>query len=539
VSSADPGGTTPPKPRPLTGGLPVPPYPPGTRLTFAGLWRELEPLGRDHETGGYQRFSWTDADSKCRAWFTDRATERGLAVEADHNGNLWAWWGPPGPGAIATGSHLDSVPGGGAYDGALGVASALAAVDLLHEKNFYPERPVVLAVLTEEEGARWGVPCLGSRLLTGAISPDAARWLTDDDGTTLAEAMAAAGLDPALIGPGDDLLSSIAAFVELHIEQGRALAPLSAAVGIGEGIWPHGRWRLRFEGRADHAGTARLTDRSDPMLPYAHAVLAARQAAAERGTLATFGKVIAEPGGANAVSSSVTAWLDARAGDEAALTETVTAVRSVSEKTSAEHGVALGVRQESYTPPVRFDEGLRRRIAAALAAAGTPAPVLPTGAGHDAGVLAARLPTAMLFVRNPTGVSHSPAERADLADCEAGVRALAAVLEDLARLCGAGMPNSPGCPATAYAATCSSRRTGSASPPSRRAHRSGGRRSGCGASPCPDSPTPTRTPSTVRCAAAPRRATARSGPGASACTGSRSGWTPTATTGWPARPTRR
>ena len=130
--------------------------------------------------------------------------------------------------------------------------------------------------------------------------------------------------------------------------------------------------------------------------------------------------------------SAVRAWLDARAPDEATLSETVTDVRSASEGFSREHEVALDVRQESYTPLVRFDRGLRDHLAGALAAAGIAAPVLPTGAGHDAGVLAARVPTAMLFVRNPTGVSHSPAEHADLADCEAGVRALAAVLEDLA-----------------------------------------------------------------------------------------------------------
>jgi beta-ureidopropionase / N-carbamoyl-L-amino-acid hydrolase len=402
-------------------------------MSFAELWHELEPLGRDPATGGYRRYSWTQADASCRAWFTSQAEKRGLAVESDHNGNLWAWWGPPGTGAIATGSHLDSVPDGGGFDGALGVVSALAAVDLLKEKNFSPERSVVLAAFTEEEGARFGVPCLGSRLLTGAVHPDQARALTDDAGVTLAEAMAAAGHDPARIGSDDERLSGLGAFVELHVEQGRALAPIGSALGVGQGIWPHGRWRLDFAGRADHAGTARFADRQDPMIVYARAALAARHAAAENGALATFGKVIAEPGGANAVCSLVRAWLDARAPDEARLEKTVTTVRSVSERASVAHGVALSVRQESYTPAVRFDEGLRQRVAGVLAGAGIAAPVLPTGAGHDAGVLAARVPTAMLFVRNPTGVSHSPAEHAELADCEAGVCALAAVLEDLAR----------------------------------------------------------------------------------------------------------
>jgi N-carbamoyl-L-amino-acid hydrolase len=401
-------------------------------MSFARLWRELEPLGRDPETGGYRRFSWTPADAGCRTWFTRQATRRGLTVEPDRNGNLWAWWGPRGTDAVVTGSHLDSVPDGGAFDGPLGVVSALAAVDLLRDKDFHPERAVVLAAFTEEEGARFGVPCLGTRLMTGAIAPDAARALADDAGVTLATAMQAAGHDPALIGPDEERLSGIAVFVELHVEQGRALAPLGAAVGLADGIWPHGRWRLDFGGRADHAGTARFADRKDPMLAYARTVLAARHAAAENGSLATFGKVIAEPGGSNAVCSVVRAWLDARAPDEATLETTVTAIRSAAERCSEKHGVTLTVRQESYTPLVRFDQALRNRLAGVLAAAGITAPVLATGAGHDAGVLAARVPTAMLFVRNPTGVSHSPAEHADPADCEAGVQALALVLEDLA-----------------------------------------------------------------------------------------------------------
>jgi N-carbamoyl-L-amino-acid hydrolase len=406
-------------------------------MSFARLWRELEPLGRDEGTGGYRRYSWTEADASCRAWFIREAEKQGLTVEPDNNGNLWARWGPRGPDAVVTGSHLDSVPDGGGYDGALGVAAALAAVEDLRSKSFYPERAVAIAVWTEEEGGRFGVPCLGSRLLTGAVQPDAARALTDDAGVTLVEAMTAAGLDAGRIGPRDDLLAGIGTFVELHVEQGRALAPLGAAVGLGEGIWPHGRWRLDFGGRPDHAGTAKLADRNDPMLPYASTVLAARQAAERHGALATISKVIAEPGGANGVSAAVRAWLDARAADEETLAGTVTTVRSAAEKSCAEHGVTLTVRQESFTPAVSFDAGLRMRIAAVLAGAGITAPVLPTGAGHDAGVLAARIPTAMLFVRNPTGVSHSPAEHAELADCEAGVHALAAVLKDLA---GPGRP---------------------------------------------------------------------------------------------------
>ncbi len=337
-----------------------------------------------------------------------------------------------GAGAIATGSHLDSVPDGGAYDGPLGVVTAFAAIDLLRERGCRLARPVVVAAFSEEEGARFGVACLGSRLLTGVTDPVKARALTDAGGSTLAGAMTSAGHDPAGIGPDETLLARIAAYVELHIEQGRALADLGAAVGLASGIWPHGRWRLTFTGRADHAGTTRLADRHDPMLPCAAAVLAAREAAAGHGALATVGKLTAEPGGANAICSRVTAWLDARAPDDSRLRAMVDQVLAAARDAATAQGVDLDARQESVSPAVEFDGPLRDRLARALAARGISAPVLATGAGHDAGVLAARVPAAMLFVRNPSGVSHSPAEHATAADCLAGVEALAAVLEDLA-----------------------------------------------------------------------------------------------------------
>ena len=168
------------------------------------------------------------------------------------------------------------------------------------------------------------------------------------------------------------------------------------------------------------------------MLPYAATVQAARTAAAAHGALATFGKVTAEPGAANAISAAVYAWLDARAPDEAVLERLVADIQAAAATAAAEHGVGLDLRRESFTALVAFSPALRDRLVRVLAAAGATAPALPTGAGHDAGVLAARIPTAMLFVRNPTGTSHSPAEHAELADCETGVAALAAVLADLA-----------------------------------------------------------------------------------------------------------
>jgi N-carbamoyl-L-amino-acid hydrolase len=386
---------------------------------FERMWADLAPVGRDRATGGYRRYAWTGTDGLLREWFRGEAARRGLEVVPDRAGNLWAWTADPdadGPGLVL-GSHLDSVPDGGAFDGPLGIVSAFAALDRIDRAAL--RRPVGIACFADEEGARFGVACAGSRLLTGVLDPDRARALTDDDGTTMAEAMAAAGHDPAGVGRDEETLRRIGTFVELHVEQGRALVDQSAPMGVAEAIWPHGRWRLDLLGRADHAGTTRLGDRDDPMLALANAVLEARAAAERHGTVATVGKVRVRPNGVNAIPSEVTAWLDARGPLE-------DAVRSV----VADVGKAAGIApvEESWTPSTDFDADLRDRLADALAA-----PVLPTGAGHDAGILAAvGIPTAMLFVRNPTGVSHSPAENAEIDDCLAGVEALARVIETLA-----------------------------------------------------------------------------------------------------------
>ena len=425
-------------------------------MSFDGLWAGLLPIGREPATGGYRRYAWTAADLECREWFAAAAGERGLPVETDRNGNLWAWRGDPsGLDALAIGSHLDSVPDGGAFDGPLGVVSAFAALDVVSARGLAPGRPVAVVAFADEEGARFGVACAGSRLLTGVLPADRALSLRDGSGMTMAEAMTAAGHDPTGVGTEPDRVARIGCFVELHIEQGLArpdalgsatprtadphgLVDVGVPVGVASSIWPHGRWRFEFPGQADHAGTTRLRDRDDPMLAYAASVLAAREAAERHGALATFGKVMVEPNGVNAIPSQVTAWLDARGADEDRVRSLVADLSGRTSPRSAAFGpnalttqggrTAL-VTEESWTPSTTFDDGLRDRLAALLGGA----PVLPTGAGHDAGILAAAgVPSAMLFVRNPTGVSHSPAEHAERDDCLAGVDALAQAIETLA-----------------------------------------------------------------------------------------------------------
>lgn len=387
-----------------------------SRVTsFDAMWDELAPIGRHAGTGGYRRYAWTREDATLREWFAAQAAARGMDVVLDRAGNQWAWRGDPdrdGPGLVV-GSHLDSVPDGGAFDGPLGVVSAFAALDEVPA----PRRPVAVVNFGDEEGARFGVACAGSRIVTGALPADRARGLTDADGTTMAEASPYA----SGFGRDDETLRRIGTFVELHVEQGRDLVDRGAAVGVASAIRPHGRWRIELPGEANHAGTTALVDRRDAMLSFAHVTLAARAAAERHGGVATIGRVLARPNGVNAIASHVTASLDARAPENAQVRAIVADIA----RDAREHGGE--VVEESWTDVTPFPSGLRDRLATVL-----DAPVLDTGAGHDAGVLAqAGVPAAMIFVRNPTGVSHSPAEHAERDDCHAGVAALVRVLTEL------------------------------------------------------------------------------------------------------------
>ena len=400
---------------------------------FERMWADLAPVGRSAATGGYLRQPYLSAETELRAWFVAQAQARGLRVESDPVGNVVAWWAPPGvtgPGVL-TGSHLDSVLEGGAYDGPLGVVSALAAVDVLRSRGFVPARPIGVSVFVEEEGSRFGLACLGSRLAAGAVAWPDALALRDRDGVSFEDALSAADLGAAAYEPWD-LPSTVACFVELHVEQGRDLVDRGAAVGVASEIWPHGRYRFDFTGSANHAGTTRMEDRADPMLSYAMTALVANEQARLAEQRATFGRLEVVPNGTNAIPSRVTAWLDARCSSESALEALVDAITGQAQDRAGRDGTALEVTAESVSSSVVFDPALARSIAADHEEGDWP--VIPTQAGHDAGILsAAGVPTAMLFVRNPTGVSHSPDEHAEISDCLVGVSALADTLERLAR----------------------------------------------------------------------------------------------------------
>lgn len=402
-----------------------------THADANALLAEIAVIGVDAERGGYSRPVFSEAERELRSWFRRHAEQRGLAVETDGNGILWAWWDVEGcdrTDVIVTGSHLDSVPGGGNFDGPLGVASALAAVDLLRERAVEPSRPLALAVFPEEEGSRFGVACLGSRLLSGVITPERVRALTDGSGRDYASVSAEAGLDPRDLGADSARLAAISAFVELHVEQGRGLIDLDQPVALAGTIIAHGRWHVRIEGRGDHAGATRMADRQDPVVVAAETIRALRVHTLviddARGTV---GRIAVTPGGTNVIASAVDLWMDVRHREEGAVRRIVSEVSAATERAADAEGCIVTVTEQSFSPTVAFDPALRDRMQGVL----PEAPVLDTGAGHDAGVLAKVIPTGMIFVRNPTGSSHTPAETAEAADVTAGVAALTAVLQDL------------------------------------------------------------------------------------------------------------
>src|SRR6478609_1198859 len=234
---------------------------------FERMWADLAPVGRSSSSGGYFRQPFSTPERELATWFAEQAAARSLRLEADPFGNVVAWWDPsivpdvlaadpddsqpkrrglPLPGVV-TGSHLDSVLDGGAYDGPLGVVSALAAVDLLRERGFRPGRPLGVSVFVEEEGSRFGLACLGSRLATGATTWSHARALRDRHGVPLEEAMASVGLGDENPQPWLDT-ARVGCFVELHVEQGRDLVDRGRAVGVASRIWPHGRYRIDIAG---------------------------------------------------------------------------------------------------------------------------------------------------------------------------------------------------------------------------------------------------------------------------------------------------
>jgi N-carbamoyl-L-amino-acid hydrolase len=407
------------------------------RELFEELFAEVSAIGLDRSSGATTRLAWTEQAAAAAEWFDRSARRLGLEPEVDRNGNRWAWSHTPGddapntsPAAIITGSHLDSVREGGRFDGALGVVVGLIAVHLLAQRGAQHQLAVVS--FADEEGGRFDTPTFGSRAMLGSLDVQTILERRDREGVTLRDALSAAGLKPAELGPDPHRLQRIGAFVEVHIEQGTLLTERDRRLALGTKILPHGRWRIDLHGEANHAGTTPLAIRHDPMLTLAAAVTSARRIATEEQALATIGKLELSPNVTNAIAERVSLWLDVRAEDDATVERTVERIVTAAQADADLNGVELECRRESFVGAVHFSPPLRERVAAILATLGIEDLPMATGAGHDSGALANAVPTAMLFIRSATGASHSARELASVEDCVFGIGALTEVLAALA-----------------------------------------------------------------------------------------------------------
>lgn len=374
---------------------------------------ELAAIG--HSETGWNRLAWSPLEAEARAWFSRTATSIGLEVQQDGAGTLWAVTDDADRGPwVCAGSHLDTQPDGGAYDGALGVVAALEAVAALIEAGTPRRHPLAVVAFVDEEGARFRTPTFASLAITGRLDID---HVLD----VMGEAPAIYGVTRDSLAASRGQLEQVRCFFELHVEQGRALVDRDLALGIADVLAPRQRWRVEFEGQANHAGTTAMADRRDALLPAARFVLAVDQVARARpGAVGTVGRMEISPGSTNSVPGHVAASLDIRALEAETVDEMLEELRS--RFPEATFG------REAANEGATFDPGLRERLAKAASERGIAAGDLPSYAGHDAGILALERPAAMVFVRNPTGASHTPSESASEADCLAGVQVLADAL---------------------------------------------------------------------------------------------------------------
>jgi beta-ureidopropionase / N-carbamoyl-L-amino-acid hydrolase len=389
--------------------------------------RELASLTSDER--GAQRVAWGPVWRDARVWLRERLERLPLRIREDAAGNTWAALPGRGDGVVALGSHLDSVPDGGWLDGALGV---LAALEVLRALAAQGEPPVTVTLVdwADEEGARFGHSLLGSSAAAGLLDVDAARALRDRDGVALADALAEHGVELERMPAAADERPALAAYLELHIEQGPVLEREGLPLAAVRGCFGVRRERLRFAGQSAHAGATPLELRHDPVLAAARFVLAAREAAREHGGLATVGALQAQPGIPTAVAAGCEATIDLRHEHPAALAALHEAVREAAHAAAAAERAEVDVEPLWAIEPVPFDAALveaAREVVAGLG--GRPEP-LPSGPLHDAAAMArAGVPTAMLFVQSRGGLSHTAAEDTDEAHLTLGVRALAALAE--------------------------------------------------------------------------------------------------------------
>ena len=365
---------------------------------------------------GWTRAPWTDELRAAEQLVIDAALADGMVCEHDPAGNLWIT-DPhaPADGLVVAGSHLDTVPKGGAFDGVLGVVGGIVAVLALRAAGVPNAERLAVISFCDEEGSRFNTPCFGSRTMVGTFGDEVADS-KDKDGISIREAGAT---DPTKAA---GLHTRIGCYFEIHVEQGLALDPADTTLGIATRLSARGRWEWTVTGEANHAGTTPMAGRHDALVRAAEFVLAAKaEAEARAGAVATVGRITPWPGGTNVIPGRCSGTLDTRALDNATRDAVVQALIDGFPDVAVEH--------RSTDDAAIFDPGLIADLHAGAQELGISSMDLPSYAGHDAGTLALHgVPSVMIFTRSPNGISHNPAEHSDEAVCLDAVRVLAAAM---------------------------------------------------------------------------------------------------------------
>jgi N-carbamoyl-L-amino-acid hydrolase len=401
------------------------------------------PLADLHElrdlTGGpdgARRLAWSEDWRRAREWLLGKLEPLGVEVERDQAGNLWATRQGESEQVIVVGSHIDAVPHGGWLDGALGVCAALEVIRGTQDET--PPATIKLIDWADEEGARFGRSLLGSSAAAGTLEPDAVRELKDAHGTTLPDALQENGIDLDTMGEAD-LPENLAAYLELHIEQGPRLEEMGKPAAAVIGCFGVERHAIKFTGKASHAGSTPMNLRHDAFLAAGRFGLAARESAIKRDGVATIGTVTADPGIPTIINQECEVTLDQRAFTPQQLADMLADVKAAAQQIAEEEGCEVSWRRIWQIDPVPFDERLVELAAQAVAeVTGEDAPRLPSGALHDCAEVARLAPAVMVFSSSTDGVSHSAVEDTPEDDLRAALHAYGRLYE-----LTAGMISSP------------------------------------------------------------------------------------------------
>ncbi len=393
--------------------------------------QELSEIGYT-QPGGVKRPGLSEEEKQAKRLVKSWMVQAGLEVTEDGAGNVFGVLkGKQDGPAIASGSHVDSVPNGGNFDGPLGVLSALEVVEAWKDTEFTPEKPYEMIIFTDEEGSRFNSGLTGSRAMTGDVSEDEQKQLTDYNGENLASVLESYGSSLASFQQSVRDLSDLELFVEVHIEQGTKLEQENQPVGIVSGIAGPAWMQIEFSGQAGHAGNTPMHGRKDSLVAAGEFVsrLPVIPGQVSDTAVATVGKLDVFPNGINVIPERVVLHVDARDIYREPRDLLVEKIRLLAEEVSASREVALSIQQNTSIAPVPIDNELQEQLAGVLQQHGITPVRIPSGAGHDAMIIGRHIPVAMLFVRSKDGVSHHPKEWSSLSDCIQGIHALKSFIE--------------------------------------------------------------------------------------------------------------